>query len=162
MKKKLIVVGAAAALSAAAAVPAFALENEIHGSYKMKYFLTNATAGFEIAYKMAGLRPGDEVIVPAITFIATICYPLAIGAGHVFCILLKDAYPINILTQVKNCPEVCRIFCATANPLEVIVASTNQGWGVLGIIDGFPPKGVETDEERSKRRDFLRTIGYKC
>lgn len=85
----------------------------------------------------------------------------AIGAGHVFCIMLKDAYPINILSQVKNCPEVCRIFCATANPLEVIVASTNQGWGVLGVIDGFPPKGVETDDDRSKRQDFLRTIGYK-
>lgn len=85
----------------------------------------------------------------------------AIGAGHVFCILLRDAYPINILNQVKNCPEVCRIYCATANPLQVIVASTTQGWGVLGVIDGFPPKGVESDDDRRKRRDFLRAIGYK-
>ncbi len=85
----------------------------------------------------------------------------AIGAGHVFCILLRDAYPINILTQVKNCPEVCRIYCATANPLQVIVASTLQGWGVLGVIDGFPPKGVETDADRKERRDLLRRIGYK-
>jgi adenosine/AMP kinase len=85
----------------------------------------------------------------------------AIGAGHVFCILLRDAYPINILTPIKNCPEVCRIFCATANPLEVIVASTHQGWGILGVIDGFPPKGVETEKDRTKRRDFLRAIGYK-
>lgn len=86
----------------------------------------------------------------------------AIGAGHVFCILLREAYPINILNQLKACPEVCRIFCATANPLQVIVASTRQGWGVLGVIDGFPPKGVETDEDRRQRREFLRKIGYKC
>lgn len=85
----------------------------------------------------------------------------AIGAGHVFCILLRDAYPINILNQIKNCPEVCRIYCATANPLQVIVASTTQGWGVLGVIDGFPPKGVESDDDQRKRRDFLRAIGYK-
>jgi len=85
----------------------------------------------------------------------------AIGAGHVFCIFLKDAFPINILTQIKNCPEVCRIFCATANPLEVIVASTAQGKGVLGVIDGFPPLGVETTADRAKRKDFLRKIGYK-
>ncbi|RNC70974.1 MAG: adenosine monophosphate-protein transferase [Desulfuromonadales bacterium] len=85
----------------------------------------------------------------------------AIGAGHVFCILLQDAYPINILNQIKNCPEVCRVFCATANPLQVIVASTEQGWGVIGVIDGFPPKGIESDDDRQKRRDFLRTIGYK-
>jgi adenosine/AMP kinase len=85
----------------------------------------------------------------------------AIGAGHVFCIFLKDAFPINILTQIKNCPEVCRIFCATANPLEVVVASTAQGKGVLGVIDGFPPRGVETPADRTKRKDFLRKIGYK-
>ncbi|GLI39734.1 adenosine monophosphate-protein transferase [Geobacter hydrogenophilus] len=85
----------------------------------------------------------------------------AIGSGHVFCILLRDAYPINILNQIKNCPEVCGIYCATANPLQVIVASTAQGSGVLGVIDGFPPKGVESDDERQKRRDFLRAIGYK-
>lgn len=85
----------------------------------------------------------------------------ALGAGHVFCILLSGAYPINILTQVKLCPEVCRIFCATANPTEAIVASTPQGWGVLGVIDGFPPKGVEGEEERQQRKEFLREIGYK-
>lgn len=85
----------------------------------------------------------------------------AIGAGHVFCVLLRDAYPINVLNQIKNCPEVCRIFCATANPLQVIVASTLQGWGILGVIDGLPPKGVETDEDRQERRDLLRRIGYK-
>lgn len=85
----------------------------------------------------------------------------AIGAGHVFCVFLKNAFPINVLSQIKNCPEVCRVFCATANPLEVVVAATPQGRGVLGVIDGFPPKGVETVSDKSKRKEFLRKIGYK-
>ena len=85
-----------------------------------------------------------------------------IGAGHVFCILLKDAYPINVLTPIKNCQEVCKIYCATANPLEVLVASTEQGRGIIGVVDGFPPKGVETPEDRLRRKEFLRTIGYKA
>src|SRR5512139_1401871 len=85
----------------------------------------------------------------------------SIGAGHVFCVFLKEAFPISILTQIKNCPEVCRIFCATANPLEVVVASTAQGKGVLGVIDGFSPKGVETPADRAERKEFLRKIGYK-
>ncbi len=85
----------------------------------------------------------------------------SIGAGHVFCILLKDAFPVNVLNPIKNCPEVCRIFCATANPLEVIVAKTSQGRGVLGVIDGFPPKGVESAEDKAQRKEFLRKIGYK-
>lgn len=84
-----------------------------------------------------------------------------IGAGHVFCILLRNAYPINILNQVKNCPEVCRIFCATANPLQVLVAGTDQGRGVVGVVDGFPPKGVETAQDREKRMVLMRKIGYK-
>lgn len=85
-----------------------------------------------------------------------------IGAGHVFCILLKDAYPINVLTPIKNCQEVCKIYCATANPLEVLVASTEQGRGIIGVVDGFPPKGVETPDDRLRRKEFLRTIGYKA
>lgn len=84
-----------------------------------------------------------------------------IGAGHVFCILLRKAFPINILNQIKLCPEVCRIFCATANPLEVIVAESDHGRGILGVIDGFSPKGVEGPEDKAKRREFLRKIGYK-
>jgi adenosine/AMP kinase len=84
-----------------------------------------------------------------------------IGAGHIFCILLQGAFPINILNQVKGCPEVCRIFCATANPLEVVVAGTQQGKGVLGVIDGFSPKGIETAEDKAHRKEFLRKIGYK-
>lgn len=97
----------------------------------------------------------DELIKGCITALK------AIGAGHVFCIILRNAYPISILTQIKNCPEVCTIFCATANPLQVLVASTLQGWGVIGVIDGSPPNGVETDEDRQERREMVRRIGYK-
>lgn len=84
-----------------------------------------------------------------------------LGAGHVFCILLKEVYPINVLNQIKNCQEVCRIFCATANPVEVIIAVTPQGNGVLGVVDGFAPKGIETAEDKAHRKEFLRKIGYK-
>ncbi|GAB4390902.1 MAG: adenosine-specific kinase [Thermodesulfovibrionales bacterium] len=85
----------------------------------------------------------------------------AIGAGHVFCVILRDAFPINVLNAVKNCPEVCRIYCATANPLEVIVAATEQGNAVLGVVDGFAPRGVEGPEDKVRRKEFLRKIGYK-
>jgi len=84
-----------------------------------------------------------------------------IGAGHVFCVLLKDSYPVNVLNQIKNCHEVCCIYCATANPLEVLVVSTSQGNGIIGVVDGFPPKGVETPADKAQRREFLRKIGYK-
>ncbi|MEW6585966.1 MAG: adenosine-specific kinase, partial [Nitrospirota bacterium] len=84
-----------------------------------------------------------------------------IGAGHVFCVLLKNAFPINVLNQIKNCPEVCRIFCATANPVEVAVGVTAMGGGILGVIDGFSPKGVETAQDKAQRKEFLRKIGYK-
>ncbi|MDI6890669.1 MAG: adenosine-specific kinase [Thermodesulfovibrionales bacterium] len=84
-----------------------------------------------------------------------------LGAGHVFCILLKNAFPISVLNQIKNCPEVCRVFCSTANPVEVIVASTSQGNGVLGVVDGLSPKGIESAEDKADRKEFLRKIGYK-
>jgi len=84
-----------------------------------------------------------------------------LGAGHVFCIILQDAFPINVLNQIKNCPEVCRIFCATANPVEVVTAETSQGRGVLGVIDGLSPKGIERAEDKAHRKEFLRKIGYK-
>jgi len=86
---------------------------------------------------------------------------LSVGCGHSFFIILKDVFPINILNQIKNIPEVCRIFCATANSVEVIVAKTSQGRGILGVIDGFPPKGIETAEGVTWRKEFLRKIGYK-
>lgn len=84
-----------------------------------------------------------------------------LGTGHVFCVLMKEAFPVMVLNAIKACHEVCTIFCATANPLEVIVAGTEQGRGVLGVIDGYSPGGVESEEDREKRTSFLRTIGYK-
>ncbi|MBP1702223.1 MAG: hypothetical protein H6Q38_1330 [Chloroflexi bacterium] len=88
---------------------------------------------------------------------------LAIGAGHSFVIFLGEGfYPVNILNTLKNVPEVCHIFCATANPVQVIVATSTQGRGVLGVIDGLSPQGVEDDEEIAWRKNFLRMIGYKA
>ncbi len=85
----------------------------------------------------------------------------AIGCGHVFVIFLGNVYPINVLPAVRQVPEVCRIYCATANPLEVVVAETEQGRGILGVIDGQPPLGVEAPRDVAARRDLLRKIGYK-
>jgi adenosine/AMP kinase len=85
----------------------------------------------------------------------------ALGAGHIFVIVMREGYPINVLGRIKEVPEVCSILCATANPVEVIVAESAQGRGVLGVIDGTPPKGVETADDAKKRREFLRVIGYK-
>ncbi len=84
-----------------------------------------------------------------------------LSAGHSFIIFLKDAFPINVLNTVKQVPEVCRIFCATANPVEVVVAGTDLGRGILGVIDGLATVGIETDEDIKERKDFLRMIGYK-
>jgi adenosine/AMP kinase len=86
---------------------------------------------------------------------------LKIGAGHTFIVILKDAFPINILNAVKMCQEVCTIFCATANPTEVILAQSEQGRGVLGVIDGFPPKGVEKEDGVAWRKELLRKFKYK-
>ncbi|MBI5588376.1 MAG: adenosine-specific kinase [Deltaproteobacteria bacterium] len=85
----------------------------------------------------------------------------AIGAGHCFVIVLKDAYPVNVLNAVKSCQEVCTVWCATANPLEVIVAKTAQGRGIIGTIDGYSPKGVEDEDARKARKELLRKFGYK-
>lgn len=85
----------------------------------------------------------------------------AIGAGHTFVIALREGYPINILGRLKEVPEVCTIHCATANPVEVVVAETEQGRGVLGVIDGSSPRGVETEQDVAYRKEFLRRIGYK-
>jgi adenosine/AMP kinase len=85
----------------------------------------------------------------------------AIAAGHTFVIALREGYPINILGRIRDVPEVCNIFCATANPVEVIVAETAQGRGILGVIDGSSPKGVEVPEDREWRHGLLRKIGYK-
>ncbi len=84
-----------------------------------------------------------------------------IAAGHSFIIVMRDAFPINVLNAVKSCPEVCRVFCATANPVEVIVAETELGRGILGVVDGLTPLGVENNENIKARKEFLRMIGYK-
>jgi len=84
-----------------------------------------------------------------------------LGAGHLFVIVLREGYPINVTNVIQMAPEVCTIFCATANAVEVIVAETGQGRGVLGVVDGSSPKGVETEQDAQHRRDFLRKIGYK-
>jgi uncharacterized protein len=86
---------------------------------------------------------------------------LAIGAGHSFVVFLRSGFPVNVLNQIKAVPEVCQVFCATANPLQVLVAETDVGRGIAGVIDGETPLGVETDEDVSERRDLLRRIGYK-
>jgi len=86
---------------------------------------------------------------------------LEIGAGHSFILFLGNAYPINILRTLNQVPEVCRIFCATANPVEVVVAESRQGRGILGVIDGFSPVGIETENDIAQRKSFLRMIGYK-
>ena len=87
----------------------------------------------------------------------------ALAAGHCFILFLGEGYfPINVMKAVRDVPEICRIFCATANPTEVIVAQTNQGRGILGVIDGFASKGIEDDEDIAWRKGFLRQIGYKA
>jgi len=86
---------------------------------------------------------------------------IAISAGHVFVIFLRHGFPVNVLNQVKAVPEVCSIFCATANPVDVLVAVSGRGRGVAGVIDGFPPVGVETDADAAARHRLLRDIGYK-
>ena len=84
-----------------------------------------------------------------------------LGAGHSFLIILRNAFPINIMQAIKDCREVVNIFCATANPVEVILAQTEQGCGILGVIDGFSPKGIELDTDITHRKKFLLDIGYK-
>ncbi len=84
-----------------------------------------------------------------------------LSAGHSFILFMKDLFPINVLNSIKNVTEVCRIFCATANPVEVIIAETQLGRGILGVIDGFASKGIETEKDVQARKELLRKIGYK-
>ncbi|MGQ9465180.1 MAG: adenosine-specific kinase [bacterium] len=88
-------------------------------------------------------------------------YAYKIGAGHFFIIFIKNAYPLNVLDKIKTCPEVLNIFCATANPVEILYVEDDQGRGVIGVIDGFAPKGIEDETARKERYEFLRKIGYK-
>ena len=86
---------------------------------------------------------------------------LKIGAGHTFIIFMKDAFPINVLKAINLVPEVCRIYCATANPVEIVLAETEQGRGILGVIDGYCSVGIETEDDIEERKKLLRTFGYK-
>jgi adenosine/AMP kinase len=86
---------------------------------------------------------------------------LALAAGHSFIVFIENSFPINILRSIKQVPEVCTIFCATSNPVEVIIAESEQGRGILGVIDGLKSKGIETDQDITERKEFLRKIGYK-
>jgi len=88
-------------------------------------------------------------------------HALDLGCGHCFLVIMRGAYPINVLNALKQVPEVCSIFCATANPVEVIVAETEQGRGILGVIDGLKSKGIEGPKDIAERKEFLRKIGYK-
>ena len=84
-----------------------------------------------------------------------------IGAGHSFILFLRDGFPVNVLNTIKNVPEVCTVFCATANPVEVLVAQTESGRGIIGVIDGLPPAGIETAADEADRKALLRRMGYK-
>ena len=86
---------------------------------------------------------------------------MELGCGHSFIVFMRNAFPINVLNSIKSLQEVCTIFCATSNPLEVIIAQTENGRGILGVIDGEKPKGIESAKDKEERRAFLRTIGYK-
>lgn len=92
---------------------------------------------------------------------AAVANALVIAAGHIFVILIRNAFPINVLSRIKECLEVCNIYCATANPVEVAIASTQQGRGIMGVIDGNSPKGVEGPEDVKARKELLRKFGYK-
>ncbi len=85
----------------------------------------------------------------------------SIAAGHTFVIVMKDAFPINVLNAIKSCQEVCSVFCATANPVEVVIAETELGRGIMGVIDGFVPKGIEDEKDIRRRKALLRKLGYK-
>lgn len=86
---------------------------------------------------------------------------LALGAGHSFVVFLREGFPVNVLNALKQVPEVCGVYCATANPVEVVVAQTGQGRGILGVVDGSSPKGVENDEDVVERKDLLHRLGYR-
>lgn len=102
-------------------------------------------------------RSGND---PELTGLA-VSAAAAIAAGHAFVIMLRDGFPVNVLNQVKAVPEVCSIFCATANPAEILIAVTDHGRGVVGVIDGQPPAGIESADDEATRRELLRELGYK-
>lgn len=102
-------------------------------------------------------RTGNDEVLVGLAVDAA----LAIAAGHAFVIMLRDGFPVNVLNQVKAVPEVCSIYCATANAVQLLIAVTDTGRGVVGVVDGQPPVGVETEQDVADRRELLRAIGYK-
>ncbi len=123
---------------------------------------TSSSAKFGIAFSEASgdclirLEGNDQGLIDAASQNSQ-----ALGCGHTFVVLLKGAFPIHILNTIKNVQEVCSIFCATANPAQVVIAETDQGRGIMGVIDGYPPKGVEDASKMKERRNLLRRFGYK-
>lgn len=126
--------------------------------------LVNAHSG--IRFGIAFCEASQECLVrhegndPQLTSFAKE-YAYLVGAGHFFIIFMNNAFPINVLDRIKACPEVVRIFCATANPLEILLVEDEQGRGIIGVIDGYTSKGIENETARSARYEFLRKIGYK-
>jgi adenosine/AMP kinase len=125
----------------------------VNASTQIKFGLAFCEASQECLVRYEG---NDEELIAAAKE-----YAYKIGAGHFFIIFIKNAFPINILDKIKACPEIVTIFCATANPVEIIIAEDQQGCGVIGVIDGFKPKGIEDEHARKERYEFLRKIGYK-
>lgn len=122
-------------------------------SSQVKFGIAFCEASAACLIRIAG---NDEILQAVATQNAK-----SISAGHCFLIVLKDAYPINFLNAIKQCPEVCNIYCATANSVQVVLGETQQGRGILGVIDGFFPKGVEVNEDIKARQKLLRQFGYK-
>jgi len=119
----------------------------------VEYGLTFCEASGPCLIRTEGNNP--ELISDAVRCAETV------GAGHSFYLVIKNAFPINVLNQIKSCQEVCRIFCATANPLQVLTAGTPQGKGIVGVIDGSSPKGLENEKDREERKALLRKFSYK-
>ena len=122
-------------------------------SSQVKFGIAFCEASGECLIRTVGNDPNLQKIA--------IANAQVLSAGHSFIILLQEAYPINFLNAIKQCPEVCNIYCATANPVEVIIAETEQGRGILGVVDGYSPKGVETEADIQVRQNLLRQFGYK-
>jgi len=125
----------------------------VSSSPSLKFGVAFSEASTECLVRHEGNDPELEKLAADTAF--------SLACGHVFIIFLKDGFPINVLNGVKACQEVCRIFCATANPLQVIVAASEHGNGVLGVIDGSKPVGIETDDNKKHRKEVLRKFRYK-
>ncbi|HUJ89844.1 MAG TPA: adenosine-specific kinase [Syntrophorhabdales bacterium] len=125
----------------------------VSSSSSLKFGVAFSEASTECLVRHEGNDPELEMLAADAA--------LSLSCGHIFVIFLKDGFPINVLNAVKACQEVCHIFCATANPLEVIVASSEQGNGIMGVIDGSKPQGIETEENRQHRKELLRKFKYK-